>query len=68
MATLIGGDILFRKVGIRALVYYLDTGDCVFCNVECASNDDLHEDHCAFYGASREELIAICTEAQEFRR
>jgi len=41
--------------GRRAIDYYVDTGECLFCASE--DHGGQHEDHCEFFGMSREDLV-----------
>lgn len=45
---------LLIEIGIRAIDYYLDIGECLFCNVHIV--DAGHEEHCSLFGLLDAEL------------
>jgi hypothetical protein len=45
-----GPEEVVVEAGRRAICYYLDTSDCLFCNVDNAEKGQEHEAHCTFYG------------------
>lgn len=54
-------ETLIRSAGLRALAWWLDTGECFFCAVD--EGPPGHEEHCEFHGLTREQGIAIYTKA-----
>jgi hypothetical protein len=51
---------LILEAGKRAAWWYLDTGDCLFCDVDEAPAGLSHEEHCTFSGISKSALREWC--------
>lgn len=49
---------VLAEAGQRAAQWSVDTGDCLFCNVDNAPNGQSHEPHCTFYYTTKEDLKA----------
>ena len=49
----------FIMAGRRAAEWVLDTGECLFCAVDCAPKGSHHERHCTFYGLNDDQLHAL---------
>jgi len=50
---------LLETAGIRAIDWYLDTGDCFFCDVDAAPKGEHHQRHCTFSRMSDDELREV---------
>ena len=49
--------------GMRVIQFYLDTGDCAFCNPTGPDNDQ-HAETCTFYELSDDDLKALLTKGE----
>lgn len=51
-------EYILIKAGIHAWQYFQDAGECLFCSVDNADNDNDndHEDFCPFYRVDSESL------------
>jgi hypothetical protein len=56
-------EVMVRDAGIRALHWWLDMGDCLFCTLD--NNDGLHEDFCPLFGLDEEDARVQVSDLRE---